>query len=88
MCDRTFTTRDIVCKFIGEIVPVGDSCIDYARLDNLRVAVAVVNDLLRDIMETAAGKDSHMASVKKAGAHASEYLANVREDIHELLEVK
>ena len=83
MCDRTFTTLDVVYKFIGDIVPCGDSCVDYARRDNLRVALWVVDNLLAEITQTANGSDSHISSVRKSGELAVAALAGFRETIGE-----
>ncbi len=71
---REFDTPKVIWMLIGPVIPVGDSRIDPVRLDNLKELVEATDLMLDGIIQVAAGKDSHMDSVKKAGVCASEYL--------------
>ncbi len=66
---------DVVNKLVGPIDPVGDSCVDHKRLENLEEMTDLVNRLLTDIDNIAmANKGRHEASMKKAGVHCDEFL--------------
>jgi len=70
---------DIVRKLVGAIEPVGDSCIDEKRYENLKVMTGLVDLLLGDIQSVAAYKDAHQNSLMVAGEHAHNFLQDVRD---------
>ena len=68
---------DVVRKLVGPIEPVGDSRIDHDRFENLQTMTKLVDKLLGDIDRIIPCKDSHEASVKKAGMHADAFFEQV-----------
>lgn len=65
------TILAVVRKLIGETEPYGDSAIDSKRMKNLDKLIYVVDELLRDVVETAAiGKDRIEGSMKDIGEKA------------------
>lgn len=58
-------------ELIGETEPYGDSAIDCKRKQNLEKLLYVVDELLRDVVKTAAiGKDRIEGSMKDIGEKA------------------
>lgn len=67
---------EITERIIGKIHPVGDSSIDDERFDNLTNMCELVKNLISKIESVAAKKDSHEASVKRAGEYAHDFIQN------------
>ena len=58
-------------ELIGETEPCGDSAIDSERMKNLDKLIYVVDELLRDVVKSAAiGKDRIEGSMKGIGEKA------------------
>ena len=58
-------------ELIGETEPCGDSAIDRKRMENLNKLLYVVDELLHNVVETAAiGKERNEWSMKKIGDKA------------------
>jgi hypothetical protein len=65
----------VVMRLTGPVEPVGDSCIDSTRLENLKALCDLTGLLLDRITSVAEATDGHMASVKAAKDHAAAFLA-------------
>ncbi len=72
---------EVIWMLIGPVIPVGEAHIDPVRLDNLKTLLDVTAALIDQIKHAASGKDSHMASVRKAGVLANEHLVILRDRI-------
>ena len=58
-------------ELIGETEPSGDSAIDSKRMKNLDKLIYVVDELLRDVVETAAiGRERTEGSMRSIGEKA------------------
>ena len=68
------TIHEIIKKLIGSITPIGETCTDNTRFENLKIMTKLVTLLVTDIDDVAMLKDSHEYSVKRAGEFASNYL--------------
>lgn len=71
---------DVVMKLNGPVAPVGDSCIDSVRLENLQSLCDLTGELLRRIEAIAEATDDHLASIKAAKDVAAAFLAGAKED--------
>ena len=74
--------HQVVGSLNGQVHPVGESHGDETRLDNLNRLIELSDMILKDIVEVSTGKDSHLASVSKAGRAAQRYI-NSLEDFSE-----
>ena len=74
---------DVVIKLIGPINPVGESRNDDERFENLKNMTSLVDSLLMDIKRIAEKRDSQKYSVKRAGAFAHNFLAEISLEIPE-----
>lgn len=70
---------DVVGKLVGPIDPVGDAAIDPKRFENLEAMCTLVDKILYQIHIIAGMSDSQLASVKKAGQYARNYLQEVKD---------
>jgi len=68
------THIEIVKKLIGEIRPVGDSCIDETRLKNLEQMCSLVGSLIYEIHSVSLNADSHEHSVSECGLYAKRFI--------------
>ena len=68
---------DVVKKLVGEIKPIGETNEDNRRFKNLKVMSDLVDRLIYDIDNVAAGNNSYMDSIKKAGKFADEFLTQL-----------
>ena len=71
---------DVVRKLVGEIEPVGETHTDGKRLANITAMTALIDELLHDISEVTAHKDSTEFSRKQAGNHAVTFIRYVCEE--------
>jgi len=63
--------HEIVKKLVGEIEPVGETNIDNARFENLKVMAELIGKLTLDIDELIPLKDRAEYSINRAGKYAS-----------------
>lgn len=70
--------HEIVMRLIGPVNPVGDSCKDVVRLQNLNALTELVEALLDTIVDVAKSADRQEASMRSIGRHAREFLDGVR----------
>jgi hypothetical protein len=76
-------------ELIGETEPCGDSAIDCKRMQNLEKLIYVVDELLRDVVETAAiGKDRIEGSMKDIGEKAYTELIEWHDYIENYFDLK
>lgn len=76
-------------ELIGETEPYGDSAIDNKRMKNLDKLIYVVDELLRDVVETAAiGKDCIEGSMKDIGEKAYTELIEWHDYIENYFDLK
>ena len=76
-------------ELIGETNPCGDSAIDSKRMENLDKLIYVVDELLRDVVETAAiGQDRIEWSMKKIGDKAYTELIEWHDYIENYFDLK
>jgi hypothetical protein len=68
---------EIVKKLVGGIQPVGETNVDNKRYENLVEMTELVDKLIFDISQVAYNKNSYMASYKKAGVFADNFLAGL-----------
>lgn len=73
------TLEDVVMKLVGEVMPVGDSAIDWKREENLDTMIQLTTALLDKINKVGELKDSPYASIARAGHKASSFLIDVGE---------
>ncbi|WP_299078038.1 hypothetical protein [uncultured Paraglaciecola sp.] len=66
--------KSLVEKIVGPIEPAGATHVDGERFENLKVMCELVDSLVTEIDGVGMHKDSHMASVKKAGEYASDFI--------------
>ena len=62
--------HEIVKKLVGEIEPVGETNIDNARFENLKVMAELIGKLIFDIDELIPLKDRAEYSINRAGKYA------------------
>ena len=79
----TIDIYEIVKKLIGEINPIGDSNVDRARLENLKVTTGLVDKLVFDIDSIVPNKDRVERSMEQAGEFADKFLTDLREATEE-----
>ena len=76
-------------ELIGETEPYGDSAIDNKRMKNLDKLIYVVDELLRDVIETAAiGKERIEGSMKDIGDKAYTELIEWHDYIENYFDLK
>lgn len=75
--------EDIVRKIIGPIKPVGESHIDEKRYENLKLHIALVDELVRDIEDVTEYAERIEHSMRKAGKEACKYLAILKKESKE-----
>jgi hypothetical protein len=68
---------EIVKRLVGEIGPIGEAYTDDERYENLVEMTELVDKLIFDIIQVASNKNSYMASYKKAGVFADNFLAGL-----------
>ena len=78
---REHSIAGVAQRLIGPVIPIGESHTDIVRLDNLKELVDVTDILIDEILLAAEGENSHMYSVKEAGAFANEYLEGLHKDL-------
>jgi hypothetical protein len=83
---KVLSTKEIVNKLIGPVMPVGESHTDGDRFDNLLQLVELTEALINDLVQVASDKDSHMHSVKKAGEYADRALKEFHDELSERME--
>ena len=75
----TADIQEVVMRLIGPIRPVGETNADNERLANIKVLTNLVDRLLFEIISVAHNADRQEASMKKIGAHARDFLKDVKE---------
>ena len=76
-------------ELIGETEPYGDSAIDRKRMENLDKLIYVVDELLRDVIKTAAiGKDRIEGSMKDIGEKAYKEVIDWHDFIESYFDLK
>lgn len=76
---QTNTVLLVARALIGKIEPIGETNEDMRRLDNLQVAIAVVDAYLDDIREVASFKGSAAYSIDRAGKMADDFIRSLGE---------
>ena len=70
--------HEIVMKLAGPVQPVGETNADARRLENMRTLTELVDMLLGHISLASGYADRDEASMKAIGAHARDFLNDVR----------
>lgn len=70
------TIYEIVKKLTGDISPVGDTCIDEKRFNNLKDVTELVSCLINDIQLVSKRINSYEFSVKRSADFAKDFLSN------------
>ena len=71
--------KDVVCKLVGPIEPIGDSTLDECRYVNLQVMIALVEELFADINYVSTNRGSQEGSRDKAGKLADQFIRDTRD---------
>lgn len=70
--------EDVVKKLVGAINPVGETCADEKRLQNLKAMTALIDGLLLEVADVAHKNSNRCeASMRACGRHAKNFLEYV-----------
>ena len=72
---------DVVKKLVGSIDPAGQSHIDEVRYENLEKHIALVDELVSDLIYVAKTHNNGEASLIKASNKADKYLKMIKDDL-------
>lgn len=75
-------------ELIGETEPYGDSAIDRKRMENLDKLIYVVDELLRDVIETAAIEGRIEGSMKDISEKAYREVIDWHDFIEDYFDLK
>jgi len=80
----TPTNAVILERLIGQLSPIGESNTDESRLQNLKDACELMDELMVRIFKISYEyKDSHEHSCREIGQYADKYLKNTLEYLKE-----
>ena len=72
-----FTLEEMVMRVVGPIEPIGETCADKDRLQNLENLLELVDGLVFKINQLQWFADRPEAAVAKIGLRAKEFMANL-----------
>lgn len=70
---------EVTKKLIGAVEPIGETTTDGKRLENLRIMIVVMENLLIDLHGVSEYRNCHEYSMKKAGDLANVFLQNLKQ---------